>query len=934
MAGATSYVIEATPFDPVAGAARFIRASSGGASRRFRQSGNWQLYRGALLALPSTVSRIAIDGTLIGSRSLPELGEISLSLANVPNRLDWYRLQWVGRSITIKRGTGSDIDSFETVQVADVVAAPFTDDTLTLQLAGGNAWLDANVASRSYLGTGGLSGNASLKGLPILQIYGLVENATPDLLDDGLQLYQLHDRQMSQILWVRDRGQLISFHSDYANGVQLLAAVQAGGIPKGYYGSCLAEGLMALGAKPTGRITFAARGDNQDGYAETAADIATLLMARAGVPAPLIDQASLDAAEAAFAANSGLVLRQPLLLRDVLDRLALSAECITTVSAAGRIGWTRLVVTPPIRTLRGPRLQSVQGLVTPPPPKLLKLGYRPNWTPMSQDELATLIANDPGVPSGPTPPSGPYEGQLWRDTSATVIVLRRWSGSAWDEVSRLITGTSQLIDDADLGQTANWAGVSGTGKPQDNATRNVLRGEYAANTLYSKGDTVRVGSTGGSPGLLYEYINASPSQNIAPPDVAYWQFYVRDGVNGGRTDYKFRRSAAAPTTPTGDNPAGWLDAAPAGNDALWMSFVVRDSAGVPQSAWSTPQRISGTMVPPFISETVPPSPADNPLWYKPSTDELFSWGGGSIWVRVGGSGDLAFLNAVDTSNIVSGAVVREVVALEENVIYFGLPRSMGGAANEATVIVTSMTPPASPAEGMVWALPDAAGSTYAYGYVYRGGGWRPTQKLLFDSGLNFSNSLWVDVYPRQTDVTQGGRLMSYRLGSELYNVFPYIEIARLTYTPTVAGYAVLSGSIKMRCIGNYYDANMTVPNLSYVPDINNPARWPGTIGSISQDFDVRLFLFKENSPGSYTYLSDSVGQYKGPNITADIPGANLSSQDILPYWDFSVADVMALQAGVPVTILMLMISGSGHTFSSFAHQYQRKFLRLSHVKNG
>ncbi len=66
-----------------------------------------------------------------------------------------------------------------------------------------------------------------------------------------------------------------------------------------------------------------------------------------------------------------------------------------------------------------------------------------------------------------TTPTAEGTGDLWYNN--TNKLFKRWNGSSWAVVSNLTTATSQLTDDANLGQTANWQQVSGTGKPADNA---------------------------------------------------------------------------------------------------------------------------------------------------------------------------------------------------------------------------------------------------------------------------------------------------------------------------------------------------------------------------------------------------------------------------------------------------------------------------------
>jgi hypothetical protein len=65
---------------------------------------------------------------------------------------------------------------------------------------------------------------------------------------------------------------------------------------------------------------------------------------------------------------------------------------------------------------------------------------------------------------------------LWFDTDSNPPLLYQWSGSAWVVVANNTTNTNQLSDGAGLGQQALWTGVSGTGKPADNATVGAIIG--------------------------------------------------------------------------------------------------------------------------------------------------------------------------------------------------------------------------------------------------------------------------------------------------------------------------------------------------------------------------------------------------------------------------------------------------------------------------
>jgi hypothetical protein len=71
-----------------------------------------------------------------------------------------------------------------------------------------------------------------------------------------------------------------------------------------------------------------------------------------------------------------------------------------------------------------------------------------------------------------TAPGSPVNGDIWVDTSVTPNLTKLRVSGAWQTGANLSTNTNQLTDGANLGGTAAWTGVTGTGRPADNATVN------------------------------------------------------------------------------------------------------------------------------------------------------------------------------------------------------------------------------------------------------------------------------------------------------------------------------------------------------------------------------------------------------------------------------------------------------------------------------
>ena len=90
-----------------------------------------------------------------------------------------------------------------------------------------------------------------------------------------------------------------------------------------------------------------------------------------------------------------------------------------------------------------------------------------------------------------TQPTATTVGDLWYNTDTAL--LKRWDGSTWVTVSNGYTNTNQLTDGANLGGTATWNGVSGSGKPADNATVGATWGTNLLNIPTTLGTPSAVG---------------------------------------------------------------------------------------------------------------------------------------------------------------------------------------------------------------------------------------------------------------------------------------------------------------------------------------------------------------------------------------------------------------------------------------------------------
>jgi hypothetical protein len=230
------------------------------------------------LEKPLRYHRSIIDGSKIGGMAS---GYGELIIGNAGGAYDAYANTLDGAHVIVRYGQrNSSFDSFITLYdgLVDGVATA-DEETLTLHVYDDNKRLEIPAQPNLYGGTGGIDGDANVKGKRKPIMLGLPRNVSAPLIDAANLVYQFHDGASSFVSFVYDRALAIPSNADYTTYAALIAAT----VPPGYYSTCLALGLIRLGAKPDGTVTVTALGAVNNG-----------LVAGAGaVGANITDTASL-----------------------------------------------------------------------------------------------------------------------------------------------------------------------------------------------------------------------------------------------------------------------------------------------------------------------------------------------------------------------------------------------------------------------------------------------------------------------------------------------------------------------------------------------------------------------------------------------------------------------------------------------------------------
>lgn len=350
--------------------------------------------------------RSIIDGTRLGGMSS---GYSELVIDNQGGDYDSYANSLDGARVIVRMGArGASWDSFVVIYdgLADG-AATVDEETLTIHLYDDNKRLEIPAQPNVYGGTGTTDGDANVKSKRKPIWLGTCANVSVPLIDATNLVYQLHDGAISAVTHVYDRGVelVVNATADYSNYANLIAAT----ITPGRYATCLALGLIRLGAKPDGVVTVTANGAVSNGliptalsgvfFSDTASCVHYLLtISSANV---VVDTASVIAAKAAQGAAIGYFIGpdDSKTLRQAIDDLMY-----------GVLGWAGfrrdrtfdmgLIALPgsvPLASYTGDGtgedFYTLRQLPLPsgmsPPPYRIRAAYSRNWT--EQDDIDATV---------------------------------------------------------------------------------------------------------------------------------------------------------------------------------------------------------------------------------------------------------------------------------------------------------------------------------------------------------------------------------------------------------------------------------------------------------------------------------------------------------------------------------------------------------------
>ena len=258
-----------------------------------------------------------------------------IELVDPDGELDDLRtLGWDSADVELRRGAPDALfSSFTTIARLSTAGIRFNLQKKELLLRDVSWRLtQAELHGERYGGTGGIDGDAILKGRIKPVAFGAVSGITPVQIGAASLVYQVSCTSVLAIDAVRDGGAYLTAGADHATYNDLVGATVA----PGYFATCLAFGLFRIGAAPVYPITANVRGDNATvnglGYPYTRAQIARRIATGRG-NIRLSDPSEIDTA--AFAA---LDVAQPAVVGRYWDSEITKADALQELMV-GCAGW-------------------------------------------------------------------------------------------------------------------------------------------------------------------------------------------------------------------------------------------------------------------------------------------------------------------------------------------------------------------------------------------------------------------------------------------------------------------------------------------------------------------------------------------------------------------------------------------------------------------
>lgn len=300
---------------------------------------------------------------------------------------------WPGAQVELYVGKVTDSWPWDNIFKGRVAQFRRLSQTLTLTAEVDDEPFEKDVLTATYAGTGDAEGGADLKNKVKPLVIGRARNVEPVLINATDSVYQFSAYgPIEAVSNLFERGaDFGAAAADYASYAALVAA----DVEPGQWATCLAEGLVRLGAPAYGLITGDVLGHEVSGSTpRLTGAVISALATIAGVSSSLIETATLTAMDTAAPYNINLVLTNQTSFLEIAKRLALPCNHQAGISLTGQFFVAEVdfggseVITLDAQGRAVPQvLESAEESTQPPYFKTI-MGADRSWRVQTYDEIA------------------------------------------------------------------------------------------------------------------------------------------------------------------------------------------------------------------------------------------------------------------------------------------------------------------------------------------------------------------------------------------------------------------------------------------------------------------------------------------------------------------------------------------------------------------
>lgn len=388
--GLTAYYLTLSPRDAATGAVVTVRLAGGGRAG-YKQFGS-TAWKAGLERPPAIAQRLGFDGASFEAQAAA--AALSVVWNGAANEADALKSHyWKEAPFTLHKGPdgGADGDMILVLKgrVSDVLATP---GQISFALADASADFAKPVLQAKFLGTGGIEGDAELKGQDKGRVWGALFNVSVRVLDKANNIHVCSDPAfpIAEFVQSYDKGNAASAQIlvPWAGSINAtLAALIASVPPSG--GASVAPSISCLKwwhGQP-GKLTVDVRGTVGGGYSDRPVDIGARILESVG--ALDLDIANINAQRLLRNYSFGWMVSDPsaTAISEVVALLAGIGAWIAP-RADGKMIFGTYDWGAPVTALRS--AISEDGGQYAPVDKI-NLGWRTNQTIMARGDIAEVV---------------------------------------------------------------------------------------------------------------------------------------------------------------------------------------------------------------------------------------------------------------------------------------------------------------------------------------------------------------------------------------------------------------------------------------------------------------------------------------------------------------------------------------------------------------